>query len=626
MVEMRDRFGNLCDLNDEPNEQFDASNDFSVVIVEIITKKLVTQDICYYWQRHLESKCRVQLAVVFPKAGIYHVRVSYKGSVLKNGDFNVVCLTEGETEQVNKCTRNGPRSGYFNAKLLPSSSGGYYGEHKHLKPKNVVVYISPKQLTIKEYILKIIPIRIATFRLLPSTKFYFAHHHSNSEVTSDGEASTSRLAKEPTDLIIIDDGCQTPVELSSADRNIIVAVFTSFLLNRIGGSDTFRDKQEFFYSEVRYYHQRISFTGRVHLKINRENILDSSVRALKHFGTGDWCKIFEIEFLNEYGLDWGGVRREWYELLCKALFNPQNNCDSCMFMRFKNDRQGLIHPNPNSNQKLSMYEFAGKIVGKTLLDSAFGATCKCLVSARFTRSFLAQWIGLRVNYRYFEQDDPDLYVSKIKFILENDVSELDLYFVEEEYDKRTGKLLRTFDLIPNGSNIKVTEENKIRYLDSLAQFRLSTSVKEQVEAFLKGLNDLIPDHLLSIFDENEIELLVCGAATYSVSDLRQNHVVTCAVYDFQKVVDWFWKSLATFTEEEFARLLQFTTGCSTLPPGGFAELNPRFQITSALTYRNLPTAHTCFNQICLPDFDSFEDFDRALRIAITEGSEGFGLA
>lgn len=43
--------------------------------------------------------------------------------------------------------------------------------------------------------------------------------------------------------------------------------------------------------------------------------------------------------------------------------------------------------------------------------------------------------------QYFEQDDPDLYLSKIKYILENDVEEMELYFVEEEYDK-DGQLLK----------------------------------------------------------------------------------------------------------------------------------------------------------------------------------------
>jgi hypothetical protein len=43
--------------------------------------------------------------------------------------------------------------------------------------------------------------------------------------------------------------------------------------------------------------------------------------------------------------------------------------------------------------------------------------------------------------QYFEQDDPDLYLSKVKYILDHDVEEMELHFVEEEYDK-FGQLLK----------------------------------------------------------------------------------------------------------------------------------------------------------------------------------------
>lgn len=54
-------------------------------------------------------------------------------------------------------------------------------------------------------------------------------------------------------------------------------------------------------------------------------------------------------------------------------------------------------------------------------------------------------------------------------------------------------------------------------------------------------------------------------------------------------------------------------------------MNPRFQITAAPTFANLPTAHTCFNQLCLPDYESYEHFEKALLISISEGTEGFGM-
>ena len=39
------------------------------------------------------------------------------------------------------------------------------------------------------------------------------------------------------------------------------------------------------------------------------------------------------------GLDWGGVRREWFEILCVALFEPTG---SGLFTRFHDDTQGLV--------------------------------------------------------------------------------------------------------------------------------------------------------------------------------------------------------------------------------------------------------------------------------------------
>jgi hypothetical protein len=62
------------------------------------------------------------------------------------------------------------------------------------------------------------------------------------------------------------------------------------------------------------------------------------------------------------------------------------------------------------------------------------------------------------------------------------------------------------ELVPNGSKLRVRNNTKNQYLDALAQYRLATKVKDEVEAFLRGLNDLIPDNLLSIFDENELEV------------------------------------------------------------------------------------------------------------------------
>lgn len=46
--------------------------------------------------------------------------------------------------------------------------------------------------------------------------------------------------------------------------------------------------------------------------------------------------------------------------------------------------------------------------------------------------------------------------------------------------------LQLIELKPGGAHIPVTESNKKEYLDLLAQYRLATSVKQEIEAFAKG--------------------------------------------------------------------------------------------------------------------------------------------
>ena len=61
---------------------------------------------------------------------------------------------------------------------------------------------------------------------------------------------------------------------------------------------------------------------------------------------------------------------------------------------------------------------------------------------------------------------------------------------------------------------------------------------------------------------------------------------------FDQVLGWFWEIVFGMSQEEMARLLQFTTGSSQVPPGGFKELVPKFQINFHPGRDVLPTAHT----------------------------------
>lgn len=78
------------------------------------------------------------------------------------------------------------------------------------------------------------------------------------------------------------------------------------------------------------------------------------------------------------------------------------------------------------------------------------------------------------------------------------------------------------DLIPNGRHIAVTEENKKEYVKLVCQMKMTGAIRKQIDSFLEGFYDIIPKRLISIFDEQELELLISGLPNIDLEDLKAN--------------------------------------------------------------------------------------------------------
>ncbi|KAG0451469.1 hypothetical protein HPP92_026409 [Vanilla planifolia] len=254
----------------------------------------------------------------------------------------------------------------------------------------------------------------------------------------------------------------------------------------------------------------------------------------------------------------------------------------------------------------------------------------CTLLAPFYKHIL----GVKVTYHDIEAVDPDYY-KNLKWMLENDISELpDLTFsmdADEEklilYEKNE---VSDYELKPGGRNIRVTEETKHEYVDLVAEHRLSTAIRPQINSFLQGFNELISRDLISIFNDKELELLISGLPEIDVIDLKANTEYT-GYTSASTVINWFWEVVKSFSKEDMARFLQFVTGTSKVPLEGFKALQgisgpQRLQIHKAYgAPERLPSAHTCFNQLDLPEYSSKEQLEDRLMLAIHEASEGFGF-
>ncbi|KAI0112033.1 hypothetical protein GGR51DRAFT_53501 [Nemania sp. FL0031] len=356
------------------------------------------------------------------------------------------------------------------------------------------------------------------------------------------------------------------------------------------------------------------------LQVRREHVFHDSFKSL-YFKSGDEMKFskLNIRFHGEEGVDAGGVTREWFQVLTRQMFDA----NYALFVPVSSDRT-TFHPNKLSginDEHLLFFKFIGRIIGKALYEGR-------LLDCYFSRAVYKRILGKPVSVKDMESFDPEYYKS-LSWMLNNDITDIitETFSVEDDEFGVT----KISDLCENGRNMTVTEENKHDYVRLVVEHKLLSSVKDQMENFLKGFHDIIPAELISIFNEQELELLISGLPDVDIDDWKSNTEYQNYTPSSPQI-QWFWRALRSFDKEEVAKLLQFVTGTSKVPLNGFKELEGMNGIARFNIHRDygnkdrLPSSHTCFNQLDLPEYESYETLRRQLLKAITTGSDYFGFA
>ncbi|XP_058055642.1 E3 ubiquitin-protein ligase Nedd-4-like [Anopheles bellator] len=378
-------------------------------------------------------------------------------------------------------------------------------------------------------------------------------------------------------------------------------------------SRDYKQKYEFFKNQL---HKPNNVPNKIDIKVKRASILEDSYRVINSVTRTDLLKTkLWVEFEGETGLDYGGLAREWFYLLSKEMFNPYYG----LFEYSAMDNYTLqINPDSGlcNEEHLNYFRFIGRIAGMAIYHGK-------LLDAFFIRPFYKMMLQKPIDLKDMEAVDTEYYNSLL-YIKENDPSPLALTFSLN--DERLGTM-HQHDLKPDGADLEVTNDNKDEYIRLVIDWKFEARVKDQMQAFLEGVSSLVPLNLLKIFDENELELLMCGIQSIDVNDWKKNTMYKGDYYANHAVVLWFWRAVLSFNNEMRARLLQFVTGTSRVPMNGFKELygsnGPQlFTIEKWGTVNNFPRAHTCFNRLDLPPYENYAQLKQKLISAI-EGSQGF---
>ncbi|OAX36693.1 HECT-domain-containing protein [Rhizopogon vinicolor AM-OR11-026] len=357
--------------------------------------------------------------------------------------------------------------------------------------------------------------------------------------------------------------------------------------------------------------------GRIDVSIRRGHIAQDGYDRLADV---DLRARIHITFIDQFGepeagIDGGGVFKEFFTSLCKEVFDTDRGL-------WLENKRNEIYPNPHSYatepHSLSWYRFIGRILGKALYKGI-------LIDVAFAGFFLAKWLDKQSFLDDLASLDPDLYQGLI--FLKNytgNVDDLALNFTIATEDFGVAKAV---ELIPDGSNVPVTRENRLQYIYLTSHYRLSKQIKLQSEAFFEGLSDMIDPKWLRMFNQQELQILLGGVnAPVDVQDLRAHTQYGGLYGDDESTIQMFWKVLEDFDPEQRRMFLRFVTSCSRPPLLGFKQLNPLFAIRDAGSDEHrLPTASTCVNLLKMPRYQSEKVLRDKLLQAISSGA-GFDLS
>jgi len=368
--------------------------------------------------------------------------------------------------------------------------------------------------------------------------------------------------------------------------------------------------------------------GHMQIKVRRQHLLHDSVEAVMALSRADLRMIWRFEFLGEQGIDAGGLAREWFQLVTDQIFDPDSGLWRSSF-----SNQMCMTINPASelscpDDHLIYFRFLGRVMGKALFD-------RQLISGHMVQHLYKHILGWPVTFDDLEMVDAEFHKSMLQLLAmassEEDVTNMCLDFT---YTEETLGIKTHVDLVPDGSNKEVTNENLSEYLELICKYRLLERIKPQLNELLLGFFDVIPEPLLTIFDYQELELVLCGLPKIDLDDWKQNtnyvgsFVSTKAKH---RVCTWFWEIVRDdFDQEMKARLLQFVTGTSGVPARGFSVLQGNDGVIREFTLNGIqanvssyPKAHTCFNRLDLPLYTSKKELFEKLKLAVTTCATGF---
>ncbi|TKS68356.1 putative E3 ubiquitin-protein ligase HERC3 [Collichthys lucidus] len=367
------------------------------------------------------------------------------------------------------------------------------------------------------------------------------------------------------------------------------------------------------------------------LHVRRDHLVSDTLRELTMYSDVDLKKPLKVIFDGEEAVDAGGVTKEFFLLLLKELMDPVYG----MFTHYKDSN--LLWFSDKCFVEQNWFHLIGIICGLAIYNST-------VVDLHFPLALYKKLLDVTPTLEDFKELSPTE-ARSLQQLLDyegGDVEEtflLNFAITRDNYGMTEVK-----ELIPGGESISVDKNNSVMWrrpqrlvgravstclaaaaAEQMAylSYVFSDSVSEQYLAFSSGFLKVCGGEILSLFQPSELMAMVVGNNNYNWEELEKNAVYKGEYSATHPTVRLFWEVFHEFPLEKKKQFLLFLTGSDRIPIHGMESLRIVIQSTTA-EEDYLPVAHTCYNLLDMPRYQTKEILRRRLTQAV-EQYEGFSL-
>lgn len=353
------------------------------------------------------------------------------------------------------------------------------------------------------------------------------------------------------------------------------------------------------------------------VRARRQFLLSDSLKSISH-RQALLKKPLRVEFVGEAGVDAGGLKKEWFLILTEELFKPGRG----LFDYVEESR--LFWFNSSATKQMELFYLVGVVLGLAMYNST-------ILDLKLPKALYKKLLGETIGLPDFAQLYPQTgFGLKQLFEMQSnqEIEALGLTFavsVRTRDDK-----IKEVKLKENGDRVAVTLKNREEYVKRYIEYHLSHAVSAQYQSFKTGFFNVIGGRALSLFSSEEVELILTGEndedRRLDVSLLKSEATYSGwpdnSIAADSQHASWLWEWVDAAEKSHQKLFLRFVSGSGRLPATGRLKL--KITKLSAAGSASLPTAHTCFNELCVYEYTSKEQLWQKLQYAI-ENSQVFEI-